>query len=372
MPLLGVSIEEPAAALTQGEAVVWRARIVGGQAPFAVAWDFGGGAEPNTVQHSAQAAAGAVASTASVAMQEGSWTVTVTITDAYGVPATDSYAYTVGAEPGLAVAAAYTPGRVTVSAGGPLERALSVEASGPAAFVFGEPEYKLINGGRGALVPVYAQDPLVGASGQVSVVASDSPSRVGRTYLQVNIPPLTLGDDTLYAIPLRQQARVDEHVKLLIAQGVPAQPFQYMVGVGVTVAAAATFYDQSLDYGSPDSWPDSASAQPLDGVWAAMDPSGGFLLRPDFFWVPTDIGGGLERWDFNATPLGGRNLSGAEARGALVNIEFSFDAPGSYTFGFQQTAGVKRTYYADNLNEYYWGDISNSHSGIPNSVVIYE
>ena len=49
------------------------------------------------------------------------------------------------------------------------------------------------------------------------------------------------------------------------------------------------------------------------------------------------------------------------------------DTPGTYTLGFQQETGdVKRTYYSDQAeNEYVWGDISNDHAAVPNSIIVY-
>src|SRR5207249_905648 len=53
------------------------------------------------------------------------------------------------------------------------------------------------------------------------------------------------------------------------------------------------------------------------------------------------------------------------------NARFTFSAPGTKTFGFQQFDGVQRTYYADSLVDHNWADISNSGSqGVPDSIVI--
>jgi hypothetical protein len=164
-------------------------------------------------------------------------------------------------------------------------------------------------------------------------------------------------------------AAVGGAVQVIVLTGDPADPFQYMVGCGLTIEGDADYVRNSFDVGAPDATADTGSANPVDGIWAAMSPASGFLLAPDSFIQSTDIGGGRERWDFNITPLRGSNL--ATAQGALFNAKFTFGTPGTKIFGFQDsTGGVKRTYYADDANEYFWGDVANTGAAAPNAVII--
>jgi hypothetical protein len=180
-----------------------------------------------------------------------------------------------------------------------------------------------------------------------------------------------LAFDTLYAMPLQEFADTGDPVRVVVATGMMAHPFQYMVGVGLTVDADAEYVRLSLDAGEPDDQPDMLlyGVHPLDGIWAAVQPRQGFLLAPDSFIQSTDIGGGRERWDFNLTPLDGRNILAVE--GTLFSAEFTFSQPGMKVFGFSKADAVKRSYYADDTTEYFWGDIDNRGGpGHPNAVLI--
>jgi hypothetical protein len=99
-----------------------------------------------------------------------------------------------------------------------------------------------------------------------------------------------------------------------------------------------------------------------------------FLLAPDSFYKATgDLQDGdpnIECLDFNVTPLNGRDLQ--RASGALFNFQATFDNPGRWKLGFQQQQTVSRTYYQDNSQspDCFWGDISNEHVGVANSVTV--
>lgn len=175
------------------------------------------------------------------------------------------------------------------------------------------------------------------------------------------VNPIELASDTLYALPQLATAAVGEAVRVVVATGIPNNPFQYMTGAGLTMPSDGTYVKGSFNAGAP-----GGEAGDVDGYWAQMAPAGGFLLAPDSFIVPVDIGNGRVRFDFNLTPLSGSNQF--TAKGALFNAQFSFSTAGTKVFRFQQTQGVKRTYYSDDSHEYFWGDIANAHAGIPNSV----
>jgi hypothetical protein len=185
----------------------------------------------------------------------------------------------------------------------------------------------------------------------------------------------TLARDTLYAVPLQERAAVGESVRVAVWTGVPANPFQYMAGCGLTMPLDGEYVRQSFDLGAPDDVPDyaphtGAAVLPLDGIWLALQPRDGFLLAPDWFIQSTETPGARRRWDFNITPLGGRDMR--EASGALFSAEFRFARPGVKVFGFQQFYGVSRTYYSDDGREHYWGDSTNSGGpGMPNALEVF-
>jgi len=364
VPFVSVQVTAPAAPLTAGSTTVWTATPEPATTLYSLHWDFGGGAVPNTVDQLNVLTAG---STASVQLIAGAWHGSVQMTDHTGLSVTQPFDFTVGPPKALSVAAAYTGGRITLvsdSQSGPL----TVAATDSTLFNLGVPATTTVNGQLGALVPVSAADPLAGASGEVQLQVTDGIGAQGGTTLHVAIAPVTLAADTLYAIPLQKTVRVGEPVTVLLATGPTAHPFEYMNGVGLTMPGDGAYIWDTLNYGA-------VGGQILspDGIWPSLDPTGGFLLIEDGNDFPegTDLQNGLNRWDFSISPLGAHALTGAQ--GALLNAKFKFTTPGVKTFGFQQLQGVKRTYYSDETQEYYWGNIANDGSGgIANSVLVTE
>ena len=132
---------------------------------------------------------------------------------------------------------------------------------------------------------------------------------------------------------------------IVVATGIPANPFQFMNGVGLVVEDGADYAANSFNVGSV-----GGAADDVDGIWTDMAPTG-FLLAPDNFITKKDLGGGTGRIDFNITPLGGSDVTTAD--GELFNFEMEFSAAGSYTITFQ---------------EFLWGDISNS--AVANTITV--
>jgi hypothetical protein len=85
------------AGMVGGAAAEWACTWTGGTAPYSVAWDFGGGAEPDNVTGTASG----LSHTASVAMvnpsatEPADYTVTLSITDAQGYGGSATLDYTV-------------------------------------------------------------------------------------------------------------------------------------------------------------------------------------------------------------------------------------------------------------------------------------
>jgi hypothetical protein len=364
------------AGMTDGANATWTLTINGGLPPYTVDWDFGGGADPNTF-HITNASH--PNSSVTTEMQQGTWNATVTVTDLTGLSATTNVAYTVGPSgpppPIVPVINSATYNSATqeltvVTSTTEAGETLTVNLQVPAGFNV-DASSKVAPGPdpRTAVFNITAASPAAGATGTFVVTVTDSdgdtsaPVSVVVTIAPV-VPPPVIPADTLVAVPQVAAAQAAEAVTLVVSTGVTANPFQYMNGVGVTIESDAAYVPASFNVGAVG----GATADP-DGIWANMNPSGGFLLPPDNFIVSTAIGGGRERWDFNITPIGGSDLTGVG--GDLFNCQFTFTAMGNKTFGFQDVSGVKRTYYSDGaLNEYFWGDITNSVAGFRNSVQI--
>jgi hypothetical protein len=368
----------------------WTANIQGGIGPFTVAWDFGGGATPNTATFTGQAGP---TSSATVTMvnntgANASYHAKVTVTDSLGVVFTTpdpGVAYTVGPiqnQPPVINSATWdaTAKTITVSVSDPDDgENLSVTVTPPAGFtVDNATKTAAATGPLTAVFNVSADDLFAGGTGNFGVSVTDgTATTTSPTGVDVTIAPIALAADTLYAIPLTSTAAVGDKVTVVVATGIPANPFQYMNGCGLTMPSDGKYVGSTAPNGGTGDVPGSFNIGAVggnqgdpDGIWAVMNPSGGFLLAPDNFITSTadQPAAGSERWDFNVTPLGGSNLT--TASGALFNAQFEFSTAGTKTFGFQQFETVKRTYYSDDATEYFWGDITNNVGGVPNSVTV--
>jgi hypothetical protein len=171
--------------------------------------------------------------------------------------------------------------------------------------------------------------------------------------------------DTLRAWPLASHVGAGQPVRIVVAGGVTAQPFEYMTGCRVTATAGSGMHyvRKSFNVGAPGGEIDS-----VDGGWDAMRFED-FLLAPDVFMTKIPYGS-TDTIDFNLTPLQGEDIF---FEGELFNFEVSFDNPGTYTLGFEKFHDpAARTYYQDaNLApDHYWGDISNAETpGLPSPVI---
>jgi hypothetical protein len=364
-PIVSVT---PPADMNGGESHTWSASWVGGTAPYSISWNWGGGANPNT------AAANGIAGTTNsqtVTMVNPSQTdsanynLTVTVTDAQGLGQPATFAYVV--DPTLNTAPVITAtnfaaGTLTVSVTDAEGDDVTVDIT-PSAGISAGSTSDVVAGGNGdATFSLSADDIFSGASGTVDITATDTPGDTDTASQAVNIAGITLIADTLIAVPLSGSSSTGTGVRVVVATGVPANAFQFMNGVGVTVESDAQYVATTFNAGAV-----GGAAGDVDGFWTAMAPGGGFLLPPDNFIQASDIGGGQERWDFNLTPIGGSDQTTAE--GALFNFEFSFSAAGTKTLGFQEFETVNRTYYQDGSNnEHFWGDITNS--SVPNTITV--
>jgi hypothetical protein len=339
-----------------------------GQAPYTITWNFGGGANPNTV--------GPVAATSpnsqTVLFTDnagGTFNVSVTVTDALGQSGTSpATTYTYGVlqnqSPTLTIASGDGTASITVHGVDPDGDAITVTATAPTGMTTGPAQTIPAGAGGDVTFSFSATDLFAGGNGTATFDGDDGNGGTAQATANAVAPAINLADDTLYAIPLTGTANTGDVVTVVVATGVPANPFQFMNGCRVTAPTGFDYEANTFNIGVT-----GGAAGDVDGFWTGMAPGGGFLLAPDNFIVGTDIGGGLTGIDFNCTPIGGSDVT--TDKGAIFNFGATF-AAGTNTLGFQDVQGVSRTYYTDSnaAPDRFWGDITNNHAGVPNSVTV--
>jgi len=326
----------------------------GGTPPYTVACDMGGGTTENIP-------AGTPATspfTHQFTLIEGTYTYTVTVTDAIGVTGTASHTYTV-AGPGLPNAnidnVSFADGVLTVEVSSYYSNTyLDVSVTVPAGLAV-DRGWKAATQTTGTAIFYWsATDVLAGGSGETQIEAYECGISTDWATQLIEIPPLSIPDDTLVAVASTGEATVGGEVTVVVACGdfPPDKPFQYMNGVAVTVEEGATYVDGTYNVGAiGGEWKDS------DGLWGDMSPlPGSYLLPDDFMLVEAPVDGEAGRIfiGFNVTPIGGGEVT---TGGAVFNFGLTFDQPGTYTLGFLEFQDVKRTYYSDgDSSEYFWSD----------------
>jgi hypothetical protein len=340
----------------------------GGTAPYTVAWNFGGGATPNTTSDSSSSP-----STATVNLSNpagGTFTATVTVTDGDGLSDTATVDYTYAEADNSAPVLTLTDngdGTVTAAVTDADNNDVTITATPPAGINVAAATQTVTGGNGSATFSFSAADIFAGGSGDVSFTADDGAGGTDTETVTLTLGGITLAADTLYAIPMSTSAAAGDPVRILIATGALSNPFQFLNAVRVTAPAGFEYVDDSFNIGAIGGELDDA-----DGIWTAVNP-GSFLTAPDSFIVETtgldaDATGvaGRTGVDFNVTPLGGSDVTGAS--GALFNFEAIFSA-GANLLSFQETQGVTRTYYTDSNTtpQHLWADLDND-NGAPNTV----
>jgi hypothetical protein len=360
--------------------VDFTANIIGGTAPYTTQWNFGGDADPNTPT-------GTPVNVQVLNTTDGNITLTatVTVTDTFGITATATYDLVVGPVQNIAPeigAVTYANGVLTVPVTDADGNDVTVMVTVPAGLAVATDTVVVAGGAGDAVFNWTATDMFAGGSGTTDITADDGEGGTDTASEDIDVDPIVLDADTIYAIPMMVAGGVatsgsnnnvidgGDTFPVVIATGVPANAFQYLNGVGLTVEGATT--GGAWDLGAGGVYVAATfnvgalggNADAVDGFWADMGP-GSFLMPPDNFIQPTDIGGGRIRISFNLTPIGGSDVT--TASGALINFEMAFGAAGTYTLGFQDVSGVNRTYYSDGANtEYLWGTLHADETGTLN------
>lgn len=362
-PVLTLGPGPTASMYSAGSNFTWQASWSGGTPPYVVTWQFGPDFDPPSATVSTSAGEDSqVVSLSNFAGASGS--ISLQVTDASGLTGTgmENYSYGYGETPRVYLTISGGEGTtdITVQADDTSGDDITITATPPVGFTVSGPQ--TVPSGSAAIFHFIADDLLAGGTGTAYFDGDNGRGGTAQVSAIVTQSPIVLAADTLYAIPLQGSAAAGEPVRIVVATGVPANPFQFMNGCRVTAPTGFTYVANSLNLGNP-----GGGAGDADGFWAGMNPGGGLTLPPDGFIREFDLGGGQTGISFNVTPLGGSDQT--TASGALFMFEATF-AAGSNRLGFQEATGaVKRTFYSDGaLTEYFWGDISNNHAGVPNSV----
>ena len=348
-----------APSLFGNETAEFSADIIGVNGPFNISWRFGGAAEDTT-----SVLFNSGTSTVEVLLidldEETTFTATATLTDSAGIAYSDSVTFTVGPTqniPPTIDSLTFSDGILTATASDPDNDYLEFSAKVLSGVVRVSGPYNTT--ATSASFSLVSEDILAGGNFSVQVTVQDGRGGEDSDTFNQEFKAFPLEPDTLYAIATSDRTSAGGNVRVVVATGDTANPFQYVNGCGVVCENGASYASQTFDVGNPDDTPDVGSANPIDGVWGDMGATS-FLLAPDNFITGTDLGNGSSRTDFNVTPLGGSDIT---ANGILFSFEYTFASAGTYHLGFEAVNIVSRTYYTDasQSEDFFWSDISNDH-----------
>ncbi|MCB1219432.1 MAG: hypothetical protein H7A35_10550 [Planctomycetales bacterium] len=345
--------------LWSGESATFSATTTEFSGPFEFDWNFGGAAA-NTTSRLDSAGTTSVGVTFVDLAAPSDFTATVTMTTGDGRQASDRVNFYVSAGEN------FFPVLESLSIDNGILTAIGSDNDGDSlyfdAYVLSG---QILLGKPFNTTEVSAQwkvelsDKFVGSGWEIQVFVGDGTGASDSGKISGAFEPFHLEPDTLYAIATSDRTSAGGNVRVVVATGDTANPFQYVNGCGVVCENGASYASQTFDVGNPDDTPDVGSANPIDGVWGDMGATS-FLLAPDNFITGTDLGNGMSRTDFNVTPLGGSDIT---ANGILFSFEYTFASAGTYHLGFEAVNIVSRTYYTDasQSEDFFWSDISNDH-----------
>lgn len=370
-----------------GSDAVWRVNINGYNGPFRISWDFGGGAVTNDHSFSDELSPNLLrVRMVNPGPGEEQYTATVTVRDKVGATDTATYSYRVG-PPGADPPPLPPPGNrppvieeVTVSEG--MLSVLVSDPDGDTVTVSVTDEFGNDVGEDQGTELLFALDRWFGfwLQREIGLVISASDGAEAVTKQSAYTPqPVDIAEDTLYAVATAdtapavrdpQNAGPGKGVRVIVFTGPTKWPFQRLAGVAVTCEDGSDYVQGSFDAGIPDDESDTDGITGIDGIWELLDADELEVTPDDQIGGPNrrDLPGSRGALDFRIIPQGALELEGAE--GVLFSFVMAFSQPGEYRIGFQPTDTISRTYYQDQaqLNEYFWGDISNE--GVPNTVTV--
>lgn len=341
-----------------------------GTGPYTIDIDFGGAAVPNVSDAPATSPFSTTVTLVDLAAAQ-SFTATAVVTDSTGIAGRAStLTFNVGATRNAAPSIdsiTVAANVVTVTVSDPDGDTVTVTLDSATGGLQGTPASR---SGSGDFT-FSASDVFAGATGTATFTADDGNGGTDTdTSGTITIAPLVLPNDALGAIPLATSATTADTVKIVVATGPVANPFQFMTGVSVVFPTGCDYAGNSYDYGAPVAGDpglnpvEDKDQETVDGIWSTVNPAAGFLGVGDNLLVPdTALPApftGSSAIDFNITPLGGSDAPAGTA-GILFNFNLEFSAAGSYKLDFLLFDEVNRTYYQDGSQAVYqWGDISNN------------
>lgn len=356
----------------------WSVAWIGGQGPFTVTWDFGGGAENIGPIPATSPNIQTVMMINPSRWNPVTYSYNVAVIDSQGRKSEAWSDYTVSPiqnEPPIIVSLEYSNRTLYVTVSEEDGDDVTVTPSRVPGLE-PTPLSVVVRKGNGSVGFIYEADDLfAGASGTTVITADDGIGGVDTAEVEVSIPALELLPDTIYVLPMVHAAAVGDPVTFVCATGELPNPFQYLNGVSLTIEDDADYVSNSYNVGKR-----GGSAGDVDGeVWTAVNPSG-FLLADNLIQATepspfNSIPEGRARWQFNATGLGGVDVTGV--KGHLFNFQFTFGAAGLKHVGLQAVDTVNRTYYSDSTStEYLWGTLMADEygnlnvTGVDNTVLV--
>jgi len=356
--------------LFDGEPADLTVTITNGTPPYTVAINMGGGAD--------NVPAGTAVDATSIhdftLSEGGPYSYTVTVTDNRGETGTTAGNYgpvgpaqnhaptitDIAFDGGILAVMVNDPDGddpLTVSVGevpGLVPNMLTQQVANEGAALF---NYRLLDGVNAAGMSVTATV----SDGKAESTRAATPSG--------SIPPVTVPDGALAAIPLKTRAVVGEVVTIaVVTGGFPEEaPFCGLNGMSITCDDGFSASMETLNTGTL-----GGEDKAIDGIWALFNPPLTKLMTPEglmMIW-PTEVDSDPSRdmVHYAIWPVPGGNITSG---GVLFNCPFTFEEPGEYRLGFLEFQHVKQTYYSDlEGNEYNWADITNEIPGLPNTIIV--
>jgi hypothetical protein len=212
-----------------------------------------------------------------------------------------------------------------------------------------------------------ATDFFAGGTGDTTITVNDGVNPDVTATQAIVVDGLPVAADTLYAYPMASSTTVGTPVTVLVYTGMPANPLQFLSSVGFTIETQGTYVAGTFNVGNP-----GGARTDTDGYWALMGPpapgNGLYLDLGDALMpgTPTDLGGGLQRYNFAVVTQGSFAAPAALPGGGAVlySFQLTFSAAGTYHLGFQLNDGTfDQTYYSDqDGNNFFWATLDNSNT----------
>ena len=369
-PVMGptVTVTVPADMFGAQDAT-WTVTWTNSQAPYEVTMNMGGGTTANVPATTATSPFTQTFTMVNASQtDDATYTYTVIVTDGNGNAGEATATYTVGPlqnQDPVIDSVTYTAPDLTVNVSDPdAGDTLTVTVTEPTGLAVDAASKDAAQVTGSATFTWSATDLIAGGTGDTTITVDDGNGGTATASETITIAPISIPAGALAAVPATTAATTADTVTIVVIAGDFSNNFQYMNGAGVTVEDGGAYVDGTLNVGAP-----GGEQKDVDGAWAGMSSAPNSFLLPDDFMIQENaIDGGLVRIDFNVTPIGGANVTGG---GALFNFGMDFTAAGTYTLGFEEFRDVKRTYFSDtDSTEYYWDDISNNYTDVPNSITV--